>query len=67
MHAIGLNRAESMFMHGYYLEPTQLPAKLVEASGIISAVGPTVDDNWLNKPVSTIPAFPLLIFCFRLA
>jgi NADPH:quinone reductase-like Zn-dependent oxidoreductase len=55
---MGLNRAESMFMHGYYLEPAQLPAKLgFEASGFISAVGPNVDDSWLNKPVSTIPAF----------
>jgi len=58
VRAIGLNRAESMFMHGYYLEPAQLPAKLgFEASGFISAVGPNVDDSWLNKPVSTIPAF----------
>jgi NADPH:quinone reductase-like Zn-dependent oxidoreductase len=58
VHAIGLNRAESIFMHGYYLEPTQLPAKLaLQASGIVSAVRPNVDDNWLNKPVSTIPAF----------
>jgi len=28
VQAIGLNRAEPMFMHGYYLEPTQLPASL---------------------------------------
>jgi NADPH:quinone reductase-like Zn-dependent oxidoreductase len=49
-----------MFMHGYYLEPAQLPAKLgFEASGIVSAVGPNVDDNWLNKPVSTIAAFSM--------
>jgi NADPH:quinone reductase-like Zn-dependent oxidoreductase len=58
VRTMGLNRAESMFMHGYYLEPAQLPAKLgFEASGFISAVGPNVDDSWLNKPVSTIPAF----------
>ena len=55
-----LNRAESMFMHGYYLEPAQLPAKLgFEASGIVSAVGPNVDHSWLNKPVSTIPSFSM--------
>ena len=60
VQTIGLNRAESMFMHGYYLEPAQLPAKLgFEASGIVSAVGPNVDDSWLNKPVSTIPAFSM--------
>ena len=28
VQAIGLNRAESRFMHRYYLEPTQLPASL---------------------------------------
>ena len=40
VRAIGLNRAESMFMHGYYVEPTQLPATLgYEASGIVTAVG----------------------------
>ena len=60
VRTMGLNRAESMFMHGYYLEPAQLPAKLgFEASGIVSAVGPNVDDSWLNKPVSTIPSFSM--------
>jgi NADPH:quinone reductase-like Zn-dependent oxidoreductase len=58
--AIGLNRAESMFMHGYYLEPTQLPATLgYEASGIVTAIGADVDASWLNKNVSTMPAFSM--------
>jgi NADPH:quinone reductase-like Zn-dependent oxidoreductase len=60
VQAIGLNRAESMFMHGYYLEPTQLPATLgYEASGIVTAVGTNVDPSWLNKRVSTMPAFSM--------
>ena len=60
VQAIGLNRAESMFMHGYYLEPTQLPATLgYEASGIVTAVGANVDPSWLNKRVSTMPAFSM--------
>src|SRR5215471_8550641 len=60
VQAIGLNRAESMFMHGYYLEPPQLPATLgYEASGIVTAIGATVDPSWLNKRVSTIPAFSM--------
>jgi NADPH:quinone reductase-like Zn-dependent oxidoreductase len=60
VQAIGLNRAESMFMHGYYLEPTQLPATLgYEASGIVTAIGANVDPRWLNKRVSTMPAFSL--------
>jgi len=49
-----------MFMHGYYLEPTQLPATLgYEASGIVTAIGADVDPGWLNKSVSTMPAFPM--------
>src|SRR5262250_3096277 len=60
VQAIGLNRAESMFMHGYYLEPAQLPATLgYEASGIVTAVGANVDPSWLNKRVSTMPAFSM--------
>jgi len=58
VQAIGLNRAESMFMHGYYLEPPRLPARLgYEASGTVTAIGPDVDPRWLCKNVSTIPAF----------
>jgi NADPH:quinone reductase-like Zn-dependent oxidoreductase len=60
VQAIGLNRAESMFMHGYYLEPTQLPASLgYEAAGVVVGVGAGVDRGWLNKRVSTIPSFSL--------
>jgi NADPH:quinone reductase-like Zn-dependent oxidoreductase len=60
VQAIGLNRADSMFMHGYYLEPTHLPATLgYEASGIVTAIGAQVDPRWLHKRVSTMPAFSL--------
>ena len=60
VQAIGLNRAESMFMHGYYLEPTHLPATLgYEAAGVVTATGPDVDPSWLNKSVSTVPSFSL--------
>src|SRR5260221_172728 len=60
VQAIGLNRSESMFMHGYYLEPTQLPATLgYEAAGVVVGVGAGVDRGWLNKRVSTIPSFSL--------
>jgi NADPH:quinone reductase-like Zn-dependent oxidoreductase len=60
VQAIGLNRAELMFMHGHYWEATQLPATLgYEASGIVTALGANVDLSWLNKRVSTIPAFSL--------
>jgi len=60
VQAIGLNRAEFMFMHGDYWEPTQLPATLgYEASGIVTALGASVDPSWLNKRVSTMPAFSM--------
>jgi NADPH:quinone reductase-like Zn-dependent oxidoreductase len=56
--AIGLNRAESMFRRGHYLESPVLPSKLgYEAAGVVAAVGPDVDKSWLGKTVSTVPAF----------
>jgi NADPH:quinone reductase-like Zn-dependent oxidoreductase len=39
--ALGLNRAESMFRRGQYLESPKLPARLgYEAAGTIAAIGP---------------------------
>ena len=56
--AIGLNRAEVMFRRGQYLEAPELPAKLgYEAAGVVTAVGPDVDRNWIGKKASTVPAF----------
>jgi NADPH:quinone reductase-like Zn-dependent oxidoreductase len=58
VQAMGLNRAEYLFMHGAYFEPTRLPALLgYEASGVVIAIGSNVDPSWLNKSVSTVPAF----------
>lgn len=60
VQAIGLNRADWMFMHGHYFEPTQLPATLgYEAAGIIVAAGEDVDQSLVGRRVSTIPAFSL--------
>jgi NADPH:quinone reductase-like Zn-dependent oxidoreductase len=48
--ALGLNRAEVMFGRGQYLEAPELPAKLgYEAAGLVTAVGPDVDRNWIGK------------------
>jgi len=56
--AIGLNRAETMFRNGRYLETPLLPSKLgYEAAGVVAAVGPDVDKTWLGKKASTVPAF----------
>jgi NADPH:quinone reductase-like Zn-dependent oxidoreductase len=57
--AIGLNRAEVMFRMGQYLVQPKLPSKLgYEASGEVEAVGPGVDESWIGKIVSSVPAFP---------
>jgi NADPH:quinone reductase-like Zn-dependent oxidoreductase len=56
--AIGLNRAEVMLRTGRYLVEPKLPSKLgYEASGAVEAVGPGVDQSWIGKTVSTVPAF----------
>jgi NADPH:quinone reductase-like Zn-dependent oxidoreductase len=60
VQAIGLNRTESMFMHGQYIETPKLPSGLgYEAAGVVEAVGPDVDKSWLGKRVATIPAFSM--------
>jgi len=60
VQAVGLNRAEWMFMHGQYLEAPKFPAGLgYEAAGVVKAVGPGVDQGWLGKTVATVPAFSM--------
>jgi len=60
VQAIGLNRAESMFFHGQYLEDPKLPARLgYEASGVVDAVGPDVDKSWIGKQMASVPAFSM--------
>jgi NADPH:quinone reductase-like Zn-dependent oxidoreductase len=56
--ALGLNRAESMFRRGQYLEEPRLPARLgYEAAGTVAAVGPGVKGFKVGDAVSTIPSF----------
>src|SRR5215475_1529454 len=58
--ALGLNRAESMFRRGQYLEEPKLPARLgYEAAGTVAAIGPGVQGFKVGDAVSTIPSFSL--------
>jgi NADPH:quinone reductase-like Zn-dependent oxidoreductase len=57
--AVGLNRAELMFIRGQY-EPPKLPAGVGwEAAGVVEAVGPDVDKSWVGKRVAIVPAFSM--------
>jgi NADPH:quinone reductase-like Zn-dependent oxidoreductase len=56
VQATGLNRAEAVYMRGYYFEKPQLPSRLgFEAAGVVEAVGPGVDRGLIGKQVSTTP------------
>lgn len=56
--ALGLNRAESMWRSGKYMEKASLPARLgYEAAGFIDALGPGVSGFAVGDAVNTIPAF----------
>ena len=58
--AIGLNRAESMWRHGEYIEPVKLPARLgYEAAGTVDALGSGVTQFAVGEPVNVIPSFSM--------
>ncbi|MFJ3484393.1 zinc-dependent alcohol dehydrogenase family protein [Pseudomonas sp. NPDC090202] len=60
VHAIGLNRAESMWRSGSYVEPVKLPARLgYESAGVVLAVGANVKHVVPGDRVSTVPSFSL--------
>lgn len=58
--AIGLNRAESMWRRGEYVEPANLPARVgYESSGVVDAVGANVTHVAVGDAVSTVPSFSM--------
>ena len=58
--AIGLNRAESMWRHGNYIEPVKLPARLgYEAAGTVDALGSGVTQFAVGDAVNVIPSFSM--------
>ncbi|HEX5236271.1 MAG TPA: zinc-dependent alcohol dehydrogenase family protein [Silvibacterium sp.] len=58
VEAVGLNRAESLYFRGQYMEKPELPSRLgYEAAGVVEAVGPDVDKSWIGKRVATVPGY----------
>lgn len=58
--AIGLNRAESMWRTGKYVEPVNLPGRLgYESAGVVDALGSGVTHVAVGDRVSTVPSFSL--------
>lgn len=60
VEAVGLNRAESMYYHGFYMEKVNLPSGLgYEAYGKVIAAGPDVDPGLVGRRLATIPGFSM--------
>jgi NADPH:quinone reductase-like Zn-dependent oxidoreductase len=60
VQAVGLNRAEALFVRGIYGGTPELPSRIgYEAAGIVESVGPGVDASWVGKKVATIPGFSM--------
>ena len=60
VEAVGLNRAESMYYHGFYMEKANLPSGLgYEAVGKVIAAGPEVDPALIGKRFGTIPGYSM--------
>lgn len=58
--AVGLNRAELMYLAGKYLEPPKPPSRIgYEVVGVVEAVGPDVDQSWIGKKASTVPGYSM--------
>ena len=58
VEAVGMNRAESMYFHGHYMEQPELPSGLgYEAVGVVMAVGPGEDAALVGKRFGTVPGY----------
>ena len=58
VEAVGLNRAESMYFHGQYMEQPQLPSGLgYEVVGVVKSVGPGGDSSLIGKRFGTVPGY----------
>lgn len=56
--AIGLNRSEAIFRQGQYIQPPGYPTLIgYEASGVVEATGPGVENVRAGERVSILPMF----------
>lgn len=63
VEAVGLNRAESMYYHGLYMERPNLPSGVgYEAVGIVAAVGAGVDASLVGRRFGTIPGYSMNLY-----
>ncbi len=60
VEAVGLNRAESMYFHGVYMEQPRFPSGLgYEAVGTVAAVGAGGDASLVGSRVGTVPGYSM--------
>lgn len=60
VEAVGLNRAELMYMGGHYFERPMLPSRIgYEVVGIVEEVGPGVDPSHKGKRMGTVPGYSM--------
>ena len=60
VEAVGLNRAELMYMGGHYFEQPAFPARIgYEAVGVVEEVGAGVDRNLTGKRLGTVPGYSM--------
>ncbi len=60
VQAMGLNRAELMYLGGYYLETARVPSRIgYEVAGVVIAVGPGVDDSIIGQHFAIVPGFSM--------
>lgn len=56
VHAIGLNRADLLYLDGEHYVPTVYPSRIgVEACGVVDAIGPDVTAFAIGDRVSALP------------
>ena len=60
VEAVGLNRAELMYMGGHYFEQPALPSRIgYEVVGIVEEVGSGVEPSYKGKRMGTVPGYSM--------